>query len=339
MTVDPRASRRVARTSRTLADFHSADPAMRACLELARVAARSDVPVLILGESGTGKTILARAIHNSSARAGGPFVSFNAAALSDTLFDSQLFGQEPGAFPGALKTVKGRFELAHRGTLFIHEIADINSAAQAKVLRAVEYGEYERLGSEELHLADVRLISATHLPLKRFVESDQFRKDLFYRISAITISIPALRERPADLRSLVAAEIAHAGRVHGKRIIGVSRTAADLLFSYDWPGNLRELKQVLHSAVAISSGNVILSRAILLERPEASRAPRDLLPGELAQSGRDLSLRSAELRHIRDVLHQMGGNKRRAAQALGVSRATLDRKLSSEIIPAAPTIR
>ena len=132
-----------------------------------QAAARTSLPTLILGESGTGKTVLARAIHNSGKRAGGPFVSFNAAALSDTLLDRQLFGHERGAFTGAQKTVKGKFELAHDGTLFIDEIADLSLAAQAKILRAVEYGEFERLGGEKLQVADVRLVSATHLPLAR----------------------------------------------------------------------------------------------------------------------------------------------------------------------------
>jgi transcriptional regulator with GAF, ATPase, and Fis domain len=149
----------------TLDDFKSADLTMRRCLELARVAAQTDLPLLILCESGTGKTLLARAIHNSSKRAEEPFISFNAPALSDTLLDSQLFGHEKGAFTGAQTTVKGKFELADHGTLFIDEIADMSPAAQAKILRAVEYGEFERLGSEKLRVADVRLISATYLPL------------------------------------------------------------------------------------------------------------------------------------------------------------------------------
>ncbi|MDQ3810992.1 MAG: sigma 54-interacting transcriptional regulator [Chloroflexota bacterium] len=302
---------------------------MRACLELARIASQSDVPVLILGESGTGKTILARAIHNSSARAPEPFVCFNAAALSDMLLDSQLFGHEHGAFAGAVQTVKGKFELADRGTLFIDEIADVNSAAQAKLLRAVEYGEFERLGSDELHVANVRLISATHLPLKHFVESEHFRKDLFYRLSGITISIPPLRDRPSDLRSLIAAEIASAGRAHGKRIVGISKSAADLLFTYHWPGNLRELKRVVHSVVALSTGNVIQRSAIFLEKPDTRRA-RGELASEVSDPEPDLTLRRAELRHIHQVLQRMGGNKRRTAKALGVSRATLDRKLSSK---------
>jgi transcriptional regulator with PAS, ATPase and Fis domain len=177
----------------TLDDFHSDDAPMQRCLELARLAARTDLPILVVGESGTGKTLLARAIHNSSRRAAAPFVSFNAAALSDTLLDSQLFGHEKGAFTGADRVVRGKFELAHEGTLFLDEIADMSAAAQAKILRAVEYGQFERLGSEALQVADVRLISATHWPLARLVAADRFRKDLFYRISGITLALPSWR--------------------------------------------------------------------------------------------------------------------------------------------------
>ncbi|MDX2122918.1 MAG: sigma-54 dependent transcriptional regulator [Gemmatimonadota bacterium] len=315
----------------TLDDFQSGDETMRLCLDLARVAARTELPTLILGETGTGKTLLARALHNSSRRARGPFIAFNSAALSDTLLDSQLFGHERGAFTGADRRVKGKFELADGGTLFLDEIADMSPSAQAKILRAVEYGEFERLGSEQLLDADVRLVTATHLPITRYKETAHFRKDLFYRISGITLRLPALRERPNDLASLMAAEIAAASAQLGKPIVGLSRHAADRLLGYGWPGNLRELKRVIHAAVAIAEGDVIEETAILLE-PEAfdappAAAPRPHAPGEAAADG-DLSLRSAERRHIAAVLARFGGNKRRAAKALGLARSTLDRKLA-----------
>ena len=233
--------RHVNYTSRdtTLDDFVSSDPPMQACLERARLAARTDLPVLILGESGTGKTILARAIHNSSARAAGPFVSFNAAALSETLIDSQLFGHERGAFTGAHAQVKGKFELADRGTLFLDEVADLSPQGQSKILRAIEYGEFERLGSDTLRQADVRVLSATHHPTAALVKERQFREDLLYRINGVTIVVPPLRARPQDLRALVASEIARASRMQGKSIAGLDRAAADRLFAYHWPGNLR----------------------------------------------------------------------------------------------------
>jgi len=319
----------------TLEQISTNDDAMRRCLELARVAARTDLPVLILGESGTGKTILAHAVHLSSRRAHGPFVAFNAAALSETLLDSQLFGHEKGAFTGAAKRVKGKFEQAHGGTLFIDEIADMTAAAQAKILRAVEYGEFERLGSEALQVADVRLISATHLPIKRFMETEHFRRDLFYRINGFTITVPPLRERPNDLKTLIGVEVAAAARAQGKRIVGLSGQAAATLFTYRWPGNLRELQRVISTAVAMTTGEVIYPEALLLDgaeaRDTADRTPAAGAPPSPARAtdaGTDLSLRSAETRHILDVLARMSGSKRRAARALGVSRSTLDRKLA-----------
>jgi two-component system, NtrC family, response regulator AtoC len=311
----------------TLDDFESADPAMRRCLELAGVAARTDLPTLILGESGTGKTLLARAIHNSSKRASSPFVSFSAAALSDTLMDSQLFGHERGAFTGAQKSLKGKFELADGGTLFIDEIADLSPTAQAKILRAVEYGEFERLGAERLQVADVRLLSATHLPIEAYLASDRFRDDLFYRIRGITVTVPPLRHRPADLRALVAAEVALASRQQLKEIVGLSKPAADALFSYHWPGNLRELKRVIHAAVAMTPGDVIPLDAITLEPVTANRATGPDAARAAEPLEGDWRLRTAEQRHIERVLEKVGGNKRQAARLLGVSRSTLDRKL------------
>jgi transcriptional regulator with PAS, ATPase and Fis domain len=322
--------------SYTLDQLTTGDDAMRHCLELAHVAARTDLPVLILGESGTGKTVLARALHTSSARATAPFISFNAAALSDTLLDSQLFGHEKGAFTGANKRVKGKFELAHTGTLFIDEIADMSSAAQAKILRAVEYGEYERLGSEAIEYADVRLVSATHLPIRRFIETDHFRRDLFYRISGLTITVPPLRDRPTDLRALIGTEITAAARAQHRHIVGLNRQAAEKLFSYRWPGNLRELQRVIHTAVAMTTGEIIQPQVILLEgeAPASGSAPALVATKAAAATtsgdSTDLSLRGAESRHIVDVLARMGGCKRRAARALGVSRSTLDRKLAEQ---------
>jgi two-component system response regulator HydG len=318
-------------THATLDDFRSDDAAMQVCLERARVAAKTDLPILILGESGTGKTILARAIHNSSARKARPFIAFNAAALSETLLDSQLFGHERGAFTGAQNRVKGKFELADTGTLFLDEVGDLSGSAQSKILRAVETGEFERLGSETLQRADVRLISATNHPLAAAAGRNGFREDLFYRIAGITLTVPSLRERPKDLPTLLVDEIARASRRNGTSIVGLDREAADRLLTYAWPGNLRELSKVVHAAVALTTGDVIGVEQLLLagDAPPAGpfAVPEPVGSGFSRTSGADRSLRAAVQRHIASVLEQVGGNKRRAARELGVSRATLERKL------------
>lgn len=333
--IDLNIKRRIDPQKCTLDDFRSSDPAMRRCLEMAWAAARTDLPVLILGETGTGKTLLGRAIHNSSPLAQGPFVSFNSAALSDTLLDSQLFGHEKGAFTGAERPVKGAFELADGGTLFIDEIADMSLPAQAKILRAVEYGEFVRLGSEKLQCADVRLITATHVPKSELLdEAKLVRKDLYYRLSGLTVHLPPLRSRPLDLPLLIAAEINLATMHQESQIEGLAPEALLKLMRHSWPGNLRELNRVLRAAVALCRGGLLKPDHLLIEDPavENSRGPLDEAGGdevdEAVEAGRDWSLKTAELRHVHRVLERMGGNKRQTARALGISRSTLDRKLA-----------
>lgn len=326
----------------TLEDYISADGAMQRCLHLARLAARTDLPVLVLGESGTGKTVISQAIHQSSVRAGGPFVSFNAAALSDTLLDSQLFGHEKGAFTGADRQVKGKFEQADGGTLFLDEIADLSLTGQAKILRAVEEGEFERLGGEGIRRADVRLITATCHPLREFVASRRFRQDLFYRIKGITLFVPPLRERRNDLPRMIRREIVRSARAMDKTVRGLEADALERLLEHPWPGNLRELNQVIHVAVALMEDDVITLDTIILDdfqpfdvASEGGAEAKSAGSGSAAVSPRgavaapeDDLLETAERHHIAAVLARQGGNKRQTARALGVSRSTLDRKLS-----------
>src|SRR3981189_3819743 len=188
-------------------DLTTNNEAMARCLRLATLAAKSDVPVVLLGETGTGKTLLAHAIHNSSTRAARPFVAFNASAMSDTLLESQLFGHERGAFTGAQQAVKGKFELANEGTLFLDEISEMSPLAQVKILRVLEYGEFERLGSERMLTSNARIICASNCSLRERVQQGKFREDLYQRLNGLTLLIPPLRERPEELPALIAAEL------------------------------------------------------------------------------------------------------------------------------------
>ena len=199
-------------------DIATSNEAMARCLQLAELAARSEVPVVLLGETGTGKTLLAHAIHNSSGRAKGPFISFNASAMSDTLLESQLFGHERGAFTGAQQTLKGKFELADGGTIFLDEISEMSPLAQVKILRVLEYGEFERLGSERMLTCHARIICASNCSLRERVRQGKFREDLFHRLNGLTLLIPPLRERIEELPSLIAAELKAAGQHEGKNI-------------------------------------------------------------------------------------------------------------------------
>src|SRR6058998_2758382 len=190
-----------------LEDLTTSNPAMARCLQLAALAAKSDVPVVLLGETGTGKTLLAHAIHNSSARAGRPFIAFNASAISDTLLESQLFGHEKGAFTGAQQAIKGKFELANEGTIFLDEISDMSPLAQVKILRVLEYGEFERLGSERMLKTDARIICATNVSLRDRVRQSKFREDLYHRVNGLTILIRAVPARREELPGLIANEL------------------------------------------------------------------------------------------------------------------------------------
>jgi two-component system response regulator HydG len=227
--------------------------------------------------------------------------------------------------------VKGKFELAHQGTLFLDEIADLSPTGQSKILRAVEYGEFERLGSDALQRADVRVISATHRPMNG-IGDQRFRQDLLFRISGFTLTLPSLRERPNDLPVLLAAEIERASERQGKTIAGLNRAAANRLLAYAWPGNLRELSTVVHAAVALATGDVIGEEHLMLGAGVPEVTP--VVPVVHNGNATRRSLRDAMARHIMQVLDDVGGNKRRAARELGVSRATLDRKLREISKPA-----
>ncbi|MCH2176426.1 MAG: sigma 54-interacting transcriptional regulator [Lentisphaeria bacterium] len=305
-------------------------------LELAEKAAKSNLPILLLGESGTGKTLLAKAIHLSSLRENNTFISFNASAMTDTLLESQLFGYEKGAFTGASQLTRGRFEMADHGTIFFDEIADMSSVAQAKVLRAVEYGEFERLGSEKTRTVDVRIISATNKPLLSLTKTGDFREDLFHRLNGVTLRIPALRERREDLPTMIAGQIQGLSARFNKEIEGISPDAFEKLMDYHWPGNLRELNRVIERAVCFCDGTTILLDNIIMNEEVFSydQEIKNITQPEEKPSTLnledDLSLDKAINLHVNHVYALHNFNKSKTAEALGISRTRLDRKLAGQ---------
>jgi len=309
----------------------SRNEAMRRCLKLAALAAKSDIPVLILGRTGTGKTLLAQAIHNSSARAREPFVSFNASAMSDTLLESELFGHERGAFTGAQRAHKGKFEIADKGTLFLDEIADMSPLAQAKILRAIEYGEFERVGGEQMHRSDARIISATNCSLRERIRDGKFREDLYHRLDGLVLLIPALRDRAEDLPSLIAVELKAAAAEAGKRITSIHPAAMDRLLRYEWPGNLRELRHTMRSVALFCEGKVVLPEHVVFQHDLGPQAAPSVEATEPARNHRptDPSLGAAIREHVRRVYEMTGSNQRQTARLLGISRGRLARHLQS----------
>jgi transcriptional regulator with PAS, ATPase and Fis domain len=314
-------------------DLTTSNEGMARCLQLAALAAKSDVPAVLLGETGTGKTLLAQAIHNSSARANRPFISFNASAMSDTLLESQLFGHERGAFTGAQQTVKGKFELADNGTLFLDEISEMSPLAQVKILRVLEYGEFERLGSERMLTSNARIICASNCSLRERVRQGKFREDLYQRLNGLTLLIPPLRERLEELPALIAAELKAAGLKEDKNITAIHPEAMAKLLHHAWRGNLRELSHTVRTMTLFCDGSVILPEHVVFPPDlEPQRTPSETVPAFASNnndpnSGLDLSLARAVKRHVRFVFEQAHRNQRRAAKLLGISRSTLARHL------------
>jgi transcriptional regulator with PAS, ATPase and Fis domain len=302
-------------------DMIGRDEKMLVVFEWIRTAAKSDIAVLVLGETGTGKEVVARMIHELSRRGTNRLQAVNCAALPDTLFESELFGYEKGAFTGATERKPGRLELADNGTLFLDEIGDLSLSAQAKLLRALEERRFERLGGNEAVDVNFRLISATNRPLDQFVRDGRFREDLFYRVNAFSIRLPSLQERAADIPVLVQRSLARYCATAGLPVEGkiFSKDALDLLARYHWPGNIRELESTVSRAALSSAGRVIHSSEIELLHPNHSPGnARDRIP----------SLAEAERAHIERVLQAVRWNKKQAAQVLEISRGTLYRKIT-----------
>jgi DNA-binding NtrC family response regulator len=297
------------------------DEKMLIVFEWIRTAAKSDISVLILGPTGSGKEVVARMIHELSRRGKERFQAVNCAALPDTLFESELFGYEKGAFTGAHDRKPGRLELADRGTLFLDEIGDLSPVAQAKLLRALEERRFERLGGQKSVHVDFRLISATNRPLDLFVRDGRFREDLYYRINAFAIRLPSLRERQVDIPVLASRFLARYCAANGLPLDAktFAPEAMAQLQTYSWPGNIRELESTVSRAALSAPGRVIRETDVefLHAHPAADPSEPLRLP----------TLREAERAHIRRALESTGWNKKEAARLLEISRGTLYRKI------------
>lgn len=296
--------------------------AMQQMFSTLSMVAPTDATVLITGESGTGKELVANALHQNSARKERPFIKLNCAALNENLLESELFGHESGAFTGAAGRRKGRFELANKGTLFLDEIGDMSLQTQAKILRVLQEGEFERLGGTETVRVDVRLIAATHKDLESMIEEGSFRQDLYFRLSVVPVDLPALRERSVDIPELANHFLRRFVEKNRKDIKDIHPEALNLLMQYEWPGNIRELENSIERAVILCLGEQI--------------TPQELPPHLLSEDVRHLrvshdkesfTLRDMEREVIRTTLEKTGHNKSQAAKQLGVARQTLLNKI------------
>ena len=302
-------------------DLTTAEPAMQKALDLAFKAAATPATILLLGESGTGKSVVARALHEKSPQRENTFVTVSCPSLSRELLESELFGHVKGAFTGAVSDKLGKVALANGGTLFLDEIGELPLEIQPKLLRLLQEKEYERLGETKPRRANVRVISATNRNLEKAVQEGRFREDLYYRLHVIAVLIPPLRERPGDLLKIAERYLQFFSKQCGKRVNGFSKGAETVLQQYTWPGNLRELRNVIERAVILSD-TVEIDR---LDLPEKLSQGSPLAPGPGVQIGAKVSLKEIETEHIARVMKQ-AATMTEAARILGITRDTLHRK-------------
>jgi len=308
-------------------------PVMTEVLQMAKAAAESDhTTILIQGESGVGKEVLAKAIHYNSPRAQMPMISLNCAALPDTLLESELFGFEPGAFTDARRRKEGLIEKAHGGTLFLDEIGNTSPSLQAKLLRVLEEGTFMRLGGTKVITADVRIIAATNSLLKEMVARGEFREDLFYRLNVMPLVIPPLRERKEDIVPLALDLLGHLNTELKKHFVGFTPAAAEMLKEYSWPGNIRELRNVVERTMILCKEDEIDATDLPEEVRDHRAAPPEpaepLSPFDVSPTGDQfVTLAELEERYIQEVLSAAGGNKTHAARMLGIHPTSLMRRL------------
>lgn len=293
---------------------------MQKIFQKVRRVADSKASVLITGESGVGKELITDAIHNLSSRKDKPFIKVHCAALSESLLESELFGHEKGAFTGATGRKHGRFELANGGTIFLDEIGEINQNVQIKILRVLQEKQFERVGGEETLSVDVRVIAATNKDLEKEVREGRFREDLFYRLNVVQIEVPPLRERKDDIPLMIASFIKEASEENGKNIMGVDAKARSALYRYDWPGNIRQLKNCIESAVVMCEGDTITLNDLPPSISQVSEEAVIKVPV-------GIPMEEAEKIIIMQNLAINKGNKTKTADILGIGRKTLHRKL------------
>jgi putative PEP-CTERM system response regulator len=293
---------------------------MKRIFDVLRRVAPTKASVLITGESGVGKELIADALHNLSPRKDKPFIKVHCAALAESLLESELFGHEKGAFTGATGRKRGRFELAHEGTLFLDEIGEINQNVQIKILRVLQDKKFERVGGEETLEVDVRIIAATNRDLKAEIEKGTFREDLYYRLNVVNIYVPPLRERKDDIPILAGAFLREFSDENGKKVTGFDNKVRAAFFAYGWPGNVRELRNCVESAVVMAQGSVITLEDLPPGVQEAQEEHTIRVPA-------GSSIADAEKILIRETLAAQSGNKSRTAEILGIGRKTLYQKL------------
>jgi DNA-binding NtrC family response regulator len=303
--------------------FTGNSPAVSRVLDQIRQVAPTRATVLVAGETGAGKDLVAQAIHQNSPRAKERFVRVNFAALAEGVVESELFGHERGAFTGAVERRAGRFELADGGTLFLDEISEVGSAVQAKLLRVLQEQEFERVGGSETLRVDVRVIAATNRKLEEMVPAGSFREDLYYRLRVVAIDMPPLRARKEDIPLLAEQFLREFNRAHGRRVTGINRGAMERLLAYDWPGNVRELKNCVEGMVVFAEGRRALT---VTDLPVALREFR-LAPAREVRLTVGQSMEEVERRFIEETLRWLGYDKQRAAETLGIGLRTLYRKL------------
>ncbi len=304
-------------------DIISQSSKIRDIFEVLPNIAKSNITVLIEGPSGSGKELFARAIHNLSSRKDKPFVAINCGALPDTLLESELFGYKAGAFTDAKKDKLGRFDLAQGGTIFLDEIGDISPVMQVKLLRVLQEKTYEPVGAVASVTADVRVIAATNKKLETLVSQGEFREDLYYRINVMRIELPPLKDRKEDIHLLINHFIDKFNRIHNKHITGVTDEAAGTLLAYDYPGNIRELENILEHCFVLCSGDLIQSKDL----PVSLRRSSD--NDQSCASARGVTIKRMEIELIRSAIERNHGNKTAAAKELGIDKSTLFRKLKS----------